>query len=153
LFESPRTKIIAITQPNNPTGEIYKPEEIERLLKVAAEKDILVISDELFSDLVMDTSYRFTASDKIAHDLDGMKNVVCIKAYSKNRNLPGFRIGYLYSTDSELLEGVTKAQEQRAFCASGSNFKELVILDSFYQTVGQLHDNENVPSMTLLPKR
>jgi aspartate/methionine/tyrosine aminotransferase len=139
---SPQTRVIALTQPNNPTGEIYTREEVAQLMRAAVEKNILVIADELFSDLIMDSTNEFTATDKIAHELNTLKNLVCIKAYSKNRNLPGFRIGYLYSADNRLIEKIVKAQETRAFCASGSNFKEVIILDSFYQTVDQLRSGE-----------
>jgi aspartate/methionine/tyrosine aminotransferase len=135
---TPNTKLIAITQPSNPTGEIYSPEDIRKLIQIAKKKDILIIFDELFADLIMDSSYVFTPSDKIALEQDALNNCVFIKAYSKNRNMPGFRIGYIYSVDDDLIEGLTKVQEQRAFCASGSNFKEIIILDSFYQTVDQL---------------
>lgn len=130
-----QTKVIALTQPTNPTGEIYTPEDIQRLLRIAAERNILILFDELFADLIMDETAQYTPCDVIAEREGLLKQAVFVKAYSKSRNMPGFRIGYLLARNPELIRGLVKAQEHRAFGASGSNFKGVIILDAFNQTV------------------
>lgn len=129
-----KTKVIALTQPTNPTGEIYSAQDIQRLLQAAAARDIIVLFDELFADLIMDEAAGYVPCDLIAKEHGLLDQAVFVKAYSKSRNLPGFRIGYLYSRNRGLMQGVVKIQEHRAFGASGSNFKDIIILDAFNQT-------------------
>ena len=133
----PKTKAIILTQPNNPTGKLYAEEDIVHLLHLAKEKDIIVLFDELFSDLV-ESGNKFNLSDQIASRVDALNNTVVVKAYSKNRNMPGFRIGYIFSKNVELIANLARIQEERVFFATGSNLKEFIILDSFYLTVKQL---------------
>lgn len=134
---TPQTKLIVMTHPGNPTGEIHGEEAIRRLLEFAAKRDILVLSDELFSELIFDTTRRFVSFDEVAQKMGLLDHLVTIKAYSKSRNIPGFRIGYSYSANKKIVEGLAKIQEQRSFSASASNFKEIIILDSMYQSVDQ----------------
>ncbi|MEX2028512.1 MAG: pyridoxal phosphate-dependent aminotransferase [Candidatus Curtissbacteria bacterium] len=132
-----KTKLIIITQPDNPTGEIYSCEEIAKIISVAKRKGILLLFDELFCDLILSKKSNFVHSDRIAYDQSYLNNIICVKAYSKNRNIPGFRIGYIFSKNLKIIERITKIQEERVFFATGSNFEELIILESFNTSVSQ----------------
>ncbi len=64
-----RTKLIISTQPNNPTGEFYSPDDILKILKEAKKCDIYVLFDELFIDLMFDPINRNQFSDSFAQSL------------------------------------------------------------------------------------
>lgn len=136
-----KTKMIFITQPNNPTGEIYSYEDISNILLESKKKNVMVFFDELFFDLIMDRYNNHKECDLIASEIKCLKNTLCIKSYSKNRNIPGFRIGYLYSKNNEFMKEIVDMNEERVFSSVGSNFKELIISDSFYQSIYNLLKN------------
>lgn len=128
-----KTKLIVITQPNNPTGELYTNEELAQIIQIAVKNNILILFDEVFIDLLFNTHNLGT--DYLAKQLNALKNIVIVKSFSKDRNLPGFRIGYVYSKNLDLIKYVKKAQENRVFFSTGSNLKSLMLMDSFFRTV------------------
>jgi aspartate/methionine/tyrosine aminotransferase len=143
---TPQTKLIIITNPANPSGEIYLADEIEKLLMVAKRKNILVLTDELFSELVFEKE-DYTYADEIASKIGAMDNLVISKGYSKNKNLAGFRIGYLLSKKSELIDACAKIAEQRHCFPVASNFTGLICLDSFIQSVDFLMEKGQTTSI------
>jgi aspartate/methionine/tyrosine aminotransferase len=138
------TKVVALTQPASPSGEPYPPKDIVKLLEHAKEKNYIILFDEVFSELSMSESEPATNSDKAAYDLGLMDYAVFVKSYSKNLNIPGFRIGYIFSSNKALVRELTKIQEHRSFFAGASNFDDIIILDSFYQTANDLHTERDV---------
>lgn len=131
---SDKTKMIVITNPANPSGEIFDRKGLENILKAAKKRNILVLVDELFSELVF-SKKSYIPSDQVASQLKAMKNLVIVKGYSKSKNLVGLRIGYLYSKNQDLLENVSLIAQQRSSYSAASNFTGLIILDSFIQSV------------------
>ena len=85
--------------PHNPTGDIWKKEDVERLLKIAKENDVLVFSDEVHSDLIRKTS-KFTS----ALALENNENVVVATAINKTFNLAGLHGTNLIIKNKELRE-------------------------------------------------
>lgn len=131
-----KTKLIVITQPNNPTGEVYNNDEVKKLLDIAKKKDILIMADELFFDLLFKDSCQNT--DTIASEINALNNVVIIKGYSKTKNLAAFRIGYLLSKNNKLLDYAEKISEQRQCFAGAYNYTNVIILDSFIQSTNEI---------------
>lgn len=131
---SVRTKLIVLAQPNNPTGEIYTPEELTRLINKAAEKNILVLIDELFFDLIFNKD-GYQESDVIASRNNRLENIAIAKGYSKTKNLAAFRIGYLLSKNMQLMQFIEKASEQRQCFPVASNFTGLICFESFLRSV------------------
>lgn len=85
-----KTKILMISYPNNPTGAIMTREELEPIAEVAKEKDLIVISDEIYSELSYHGEHVSIAS------LDGMQErTIIINGFSKAYAMTGWRIGYL----------------------------------------------------------
>ena len=134
---SDRTKVIVITNPDNPVGIRYKLKDIRELIKLAKRKNIFLIIDEVFFDLAFDKKF-FPESDCIAEEESALNNIILVKSYAKNKNLPGLRIGYILSTNREVIEQMKKIQEQRVFFATGSNYKTFIILDAFIQAIDHL---------------
>lgn len=94
---SPKTKLIFISNPNNPTGTIVKKNEVESFLKEIPSR-ILVIFDEAYSEYVEAEDYPQTIDL-----IDGENNVIVLRTFSKIYGLAGLRIGYGIATP-EIIE-------------------------------------------------
>ena len=106
-----KTKAVLLSYPNNPTGLTIKKEELEKILKVAKKHDILVISDEIYSELSYDDSHYSFAS------LPGAKErTILLSGFSKGWAMTGWRIGYI-AGPHELIELATKIHQYSIICA------------------------------------
>ncbi|MBN1263227.1 MAG: pyridoxal phosphate-dependent aminotransferase [Candidatus Pacebacteria bacterium] len=130
---NPKTRLITLVQPSNPSSQIYSPEQLEKLIQICQKKKILLLVDELFSELIYNQPPAPT--DLIARKLNALNNIVIVKGYSKSKNLAGFRIGYLFSKNKELLKSIEKISEGRQCFAAASCFTGVIALDSFIQTI------------------
>jgi aspartate/methionine/tyrosine aminotransferase len=133
-----KTKLIVISNPHNPTGSTYAKDDLMSVIKAAKNHNILVLIDEIFNDILFDKN-DFVESDEIAHKLDAGENIIVVKGYSKSKNLPGFRIGYAFSENIDLIKGLGDIQEARVNFATGSNYLSLIIVDSLYSSIARLH--------------
>lgn len=85
-----RTKLLILPYPNNPTGAIMEREDLEKIAKVVIENDILVLSDEIYSEL----TYGGRRHASIAA-IDGMYDrTIVINGFSKSYAMTGWRLGY-----------------------------------------------------------
>lgn len=90
-----KTKLIVITQPNNPTTTVYRRENLEQLCAFIIKNDLLLISDQAFEDHIFD-GIEFVAPAS----LPGMRErTITVCSISKGYGLSGFRIGYIYADD------------------------------------------------------
>lgn len=86
---TPKTKVLIMPFPNNPTGAIMEREDLEEIAKVVVEKDLFVLSDEIYAELTYKEKHVSIAS------LPGMKErTVLINGFSKAYAMTGWRIGY-----------------------------------------------------------
>lgn len=86
---TPKTKVLIMPFPNNPTGAIMEREDLEEIAKVVIEKDLFVLSDEIYAELTYKEKHVSIAS------LPGMKErTVLINGFSKAYAMTGWRIGY-----------------------------------------------------------
>lgn len=107
----PGCKAIVINFPTNPTGGVADREQLEELAKFAKEKDMLVISDEIYSELTYEGGHFSIAA------IDGMKErTVFLHGFSKAFAMTGFRIGYACAP-REIVEGMMKAHQYALMCA------------------------------------
>ncbi len=98
-----RTKAVMINTPSNPTGMIYSKEELQELAEVCREKDILIVSDEIYEKLV----YEGTEHVSIATLSDDAKErTIIVNGVSKSHSMTGWRIGYA-AGDSKLIKAMT----------------------------------------------
>jgi aspartate aminotransferase len=88
---TPKTKAMIINSPNNPTGAIYNREELLMIARIAVEKDIIVISDEIYEKLVYD-GLRHVSIASLNEEIK--KRTVVINGMSKAYAMTGWRIGY-----------------------------------------------------------
>jgi aspartate aminotransferase len=94
---TPRTKMLIMNTPGNPTGSVYTREELEAIINVAAEEDIYVLSDEIYEKLVYDDAKHVSVASlsKEAYDL-----TITINGFSKSYAMTGWRLGYLAAPDT-----------------------------------------------------
>ena len=105
---SPKTKMIILTTPSNPTGSVYSKEELEALADVLKGTDIIVASDEMYEKLVY--GIDFVAAASISDDM--YQRTVTINGLSKSVAMTGWRFGYLATPKKELIAAMNKLQSQ-----------------------------------------
>ena len=93
---TPRTKMIILNSPGNPTGAVYTKEELQALANVAAEEDILILSDEIYEKLIYDDS-RHISIASLGQDFYDL--TITVNGFSKSYAMTGWRLGYLGAPD------------------------------------------------------
>lgn len=87
---TPKTKAVILNTPSNPTGMVYRKEELEKIAEVIIKHDLYVISDEIYEELI----YDMERPDSIA-TIEGMKDrTIVVNGVSKTYAMTGWRIGY-----------------------------------------------------------
>ena len=107
-----KTKVLVLPFPNNPTGAIMERKDLEAIAKVVEEKDIFVISDEIYSEL-------FYHDDKYVSivNMPGMKErTILINGFSKAYAMTGWRLGYACGP-KEIMKQMTKVHQFAIMCA------------------------------------
>lgn len=106
-----KTKVLILAFPSNPTGAIMKREDLEAIAKVIIEKDIFVISDEIYSELSYAEEHVSIAS------IPGMRErTIVINGFSKSYAMTGWRLGYACGP-KEIIEQMTKVHQYAIMCA------------------------------------
>lgn len=107
-----KTKALILPYPNNPTGAIMEREDIEKLAEFLKDKDILVISDEIYSELTYGDKKHFSIAS-----LDYMRNkTIVINGFSKSYAMTGWRLGYTAGPEP-ILTQMTKVHQYCIMCA------------------------------------
>lgn len=102
------TKAMVLTMPNNPNGEIYSTGELTKIIQFAKDRNILILFDAIFENMYYDESKNFQSTVlKTAHELGALDNIIIVDGLSKTMNFPGERIGYLATTNIDVIEGLT----------------------------------------------
>ncbi|HEY8901696.1 MAG TPA: pyridoxal phosphate-dependent aminotransferase [Chthoniobacterales bacterium] len=89
---TPKTKMIILNTPGNPTGSVYTKEELRKISEVAAEEEIYILSDEIYEKLVYDGAEHVSIASLTpeAYDL-----TITVNGFSKAYSMTGWRLGYL----------------------------------------------------------
>jgi aspartate aminotransferase len=106
---TPKTKAILLCNPGNPTGTVYTEEEIMRIVKIARQHGLYVISDEVYREFVYDGSRHFS----IMHVPDFEEQAILVDSVSKRYSACGARIGCIVSKNKELMAAVLKFAQAR----------------------------------------
>ena len=109
---SPRTKLLVVNSPNNPTGAIYPRETIAAMIELAQERNLWLLSDECYDQIVLDGTW--TSAAAIAPD---DPRIVSVFTFSKTYSMTGWRIGYVTGA-AELIDTATKVLESNSSCVS-----------------------------------
>jgi aspartate aminotransferase len=134
---TPRTKMLIMNTPCNPTGSVYTREELEAIVEVASGEDIYILSDEIYEKLVYDDAKHVSIASlsQEAYDL-----TITVNGFSKSYAMTGWRLGYLAAP-----EAVAKAVDsiQSHTTANPSSFSQrgaLAALKGDQQAVSDMRD-------------
>ena len=138
---TPRTKMMILNSPGNPTGAVYSREEMEALVAVAAEEEILILSDEIYEKLVYDDVQHVSIASlsKEAYDL-----TLTINGFSKAYAMTGWRLGYVAASE-QIAKAIDAAQSH--FTSNVCSFAQkgaLAALQGDQQPVADMRDEFSV---------
>lgn len=106
-----KTKAIMICSPNNPTGTMLNKEELQKIAEIANRYDLLILSDEIYAELVYDESYTSMAA------INGMKErTILISGFSKGFAMTGWRLGFVCAPE-EISAAMLKVHQYSMMCA------------------------------------
>lgn len=114
---TPRTKVLMLNFPNNPTGAVMSRADLEDIAAFARERDLLVVSDEIYAELTYDSPHTSIVS------LPGLRDrTIFLHGFSKAWAMTGFRLGYACGP-AELIEAMMKIHQYTMLCASSLSQK------------------------------
>ena len=106
-----KTKVLILPFPNNPTGSVMSKDELEKIIDIIKEKDLFVLSDEIYAELTYGEKHTSIAS------LPGMKErTIVINGFSKSYAMTGWRLGYA-AGPAEIIKQMTKLHQFSIMCA------------------------------------
>jgi len=112
---TPRTKLLLICNPNNPTGTVFTREELQEIASVAIKHDLLVVADEIYNEFIWG-GRNHSAMATIA----GMRErTIVIQSFSKTFAMTGWRLGYIIAP-SAFIDQMEKLQGNSALCPNAS---------------------------------
>jgi aminotransferase len=114
---TPRTKVLMLNFPNNPTGAVMSRSDLEDIAAFARERDLIVITDEIYAELTYDAPHTSIVS------LPGLRErTIFLHGFSKAWAMTGFRLGYACGP-AELIEAMMKIHQYTMLCASSLSQK------------------------------
>ena len=133
-----KTKILVLPFPNNPTGAIMEKKDLEEIAEVVKEKDLFVISDEIYAELTYKEKHVSIAS------LPGMKErTILINGFSKAYAMTGWRLGYA-GAPAVIMEQMIKIHQFAIMCApTTSQYAAVEALRNGDDDVAQMRESYN----------
>lgn len=108
---TPKTRCVVIPYPSNPTGTLLSREELQEIAELLKDKDIFIVSDEVYSELTYDQPHV-----SIAVFEEVKKKTIVINGLSKSHAMTGWRIGFIFFTE-DLITEFLKVHQNSAICA------------------------------------
>lgn len=90
---SPKTKLIVVNSPNNPTGAVYSYETLQMIAEVAVEKNVMVLADEIYEKLVYEDKDKHVSIASLGKQI--AERTITVNGFSKAYAMTGWRLGYL----------------------------------------------------------
>jgi aspartate/methionine/tyrosine aminotransferase len=110
---TPRTRMLIVNTPNNPTGAVYGRETLEALGQFAAEHDLYVLSDEIYEKIIYDGLCHVSMAQ-----LPGMRRrTIVVNGFSKIYSMTGWRLGWV-TADPELIGAMIRIHQNTMACAT-----------------------------------
>ena len=103
---TPRTKLFVLNSPSNPTGMVYTPDEIRALAKIIVERDIFVVSDEIYEKILYDDAEHLSIGS-INEEIFA-RTITC-SGFAKSHSMTGWRVGYT-AAPLEIIQAMTRIQ-------------------------------------------
>ncbi|MGI5958380.1 MAG: aminotransferase class I/II-fold pyridoxal phosphate-dependent enzyme [Massiliimalia sp.] len=130
-----RTKVLVLPYPNNPTGGVMRREHLEELAQVLRERNIIVLSDEIYAELTYNGQHVSIAS------LDGMaERTVVVNGFSKAYSMTGWRLGYA-AGPKPIIQQMTKIHQYAIMCApTTSQYAAVKALRDCDESIAKMRD-------------
>lgn len=113
---TPRTTLLMLTSPSNPTGTMLNRKNLEHLAEICIKHDIIVVSDEAYEKVLYDGNRHISIAS-----LPGMwERTVTIQSFSKSHSMCGFRIGYIAACKN-LMRILIRVHQKLVLCASATS--------------------------------
>ena len=137
---TPKTKLLVLPFPNNPTGAIMEKEDLEAIAEVVKKYDLYVISDEIYSEL----TYKEDTSHVTIASLKGMKErTILINGFSKAYAMTGWRLGYACGPQP-IIQQMTKIHQFAIMCApTTSQYAAIEALKNGDEDVAKMREEYN----------
>jgi aminotransferase len=117
---TPKTKVLMLNFPNNPTGAIMGDQDLKEIAAFACERDLIVVTDEIYGELTYDSPHTSIVS------LPGMRErTLFLHGFSKAWAMTGFRLGYA-AGPADLIEAMMKIHQYTMLCASSMGQKAAI---------------------------
>ncbi len=121
-----KTKLIILTNPNNPSGTTLNEEEMEKIVKFLKDREIYLLSDEIYASIVFE---KYTSFAKYSEELK--KQLIIVSGFSKSHSMTGYRIGYII-TNPELQLQIKKVSQYNVTSTSTlSQYGALTALEKY----------------------
>ena len=142
-----KTKLLVLPFPNNPTGAIMEKKDLEAIAKIVIERDIFVLSDEIYSELTYQTKHVSIAS------LPGMRErTIVINGFSKSHAMTGWRLGYACGPE-EILSQMLKIHQFAIMCApTTSQYAAVVAMQKGDEEVKKMREEYNKRRLFLMKR-
>ncbi|MBO7177097.1 MAG: aminotransferase class I/II-fold pyridoxal phosphate-dependent enzyme [Clostridia bacterium] len=133
---TPRTKALILPYPCNPTGAIMEREDLEKIAAVLRDKNILVLSDEIYAELTFGGQKHVSIAE-----IDGMlERTVVVNGFSKTFSMTGWRLGYACGP-APIMAQITKIHQFAIMCApTTSQYAAIEALRSCDEAVEQMRE-------------
>ncbi len=134
-----QTKMLILPYPNNPTGAVMKKEHLEAIAEVILRHDLIVLSDEIYSELTYNEKHVSIAS------LPGMKErTILVNGFSKAFSMTGWRLGYA-AAPKEAISQMTKIHQYAVMCApTTSQYAAIEALDHCDENIEEMRNEYNM---------
>lgn len=133
-----RTKLLILPFPNNPTGAIMRRENLEEIAEVLRDKNIIVMSDEIYSEMTYGAKHVSIA------EIDGMRDrTIVINGFSKSFSMTGWRLGYACGP-APIIKQMTKIHQFAIMCApTTSQYAAIEALKHCDESIKNMVDEYN----------
>ncbi|GAB4208350.1 MAG: pyridoxal phosphate-dependent aminotransferase [Coleofasciculaceae cyanobacterium] len=132
---TPKTKLFVLNSPSNPTGMTYTPEEIKALAEVVVEKDILVVSDEIYEKILYDDAEHLSIGAVGPEIFD---RTIISNGFAKAYSMTGWRLGYLAGPVALMKAATTIQSHSTSNVCTFAQYGAIAALESSQECVEQM---------------
>ncbi|WP_425844779.1 aminotransferase class I/II-fold pyridoxal phosphate-dependent enzyme [Agrococcus sp. TSP3-2-1] len=130
---SPRTRMILVNSPHNPTGSVFSEETVRHIVRIAERRDALIVTDEVYEHLVYDEEHVPVATFQAARE-----RLISISSAGKTFSITGWKVGWIMSTPERIAQ-ITAIKQYLTF-VNGAPFQPAVAVglrlpDEHFQTI------------------
>ena len=135
---TPRTTILLLCSPSNPTGSVYTPEELAALADIVLERNLLVVSDEIYERLIYG-SHRFASFPTVRAGLQ--ERTIVVNGVSKAYAMTGWRIGWTLSPKNVAVAMADLQSQETSNPSSISQYAALAAIEGPQECVEEMRRN------------